>query len=481
MTTRIEKDSLGELEVPADAYYGVQTRRAVENFPISGLGPRPEFVDAVVQIKKAAARVHGELGILTPEQSRAIVQAADEVLAGRFRDQFVVDVFQAGAGTSHHMNVNEVLANRATEILGGARGDYHLVHPNDHVNYGQSTNDVIPTAIRIGALVLSFELEKQIGRLVLELGRKAGEFEGIVKSGRTHLQDAVPITLGQEFGGYAQVFRDHRRMVTAAANELRALGIGGSAAGTGLNTHARYREMVCRALAEQLGTEVSPAENLFAAMQSMAPFVAVASAARNLALDLAKLANDLRLLSSGPMTGLAEIDLPAVQPGSSIMPGKVNPVLAEMLDMVAFQVIGNATVVDYASQAGQLELNVMMPVIAFDLFFSLDILANAVDAFAVRCVAGITANVERCRLYADMSLSNITVLNPHIGYEKAAEVAKRALRERRALRDIVLEEGLMSAEELDRVLDLAAMTDPHGEGPGVGGHRPGSDDPRRDS
>jgi aspartate ammonia-lyase len=461
MATRIEKDSLGEFEVPADAYYGVQTCRAVDNFRISGLGPWPEFVDAVVEIKKAAARVHGELGILTAEQADAIVRAADEILSGQHRDQFVVDVFQAGAGTSHHMNVNEVIANRAVEMLGAGRGDYRLVNPNDHVNYGQSTNDVIPTAIRLGGLRLALDLAAQLDRLALELGRKAGEFADVVKSGRTHLQDEVPITLGQEFSGYAQVVRDHRRLVTLAADELRALGIGGSAAGSGLNTHADYRRMMAEKLTEQLGTEVRPAENLFAAMQSMAPFVAVSSAVRNLALDLVKLANDLRLLASGPMTGLAEIELPAVQPGSSIMPGKVNPVLAEMLDMVCFQVIGNATVVDYASQAGQLELNVMMPIIAFDLFFSLRIMTNAVEAFASKCVAGITADVARCEIYGELSLSNVTVLNPHIGYAKAAEIAKRALKERRSLRSLVLEEGLMSAEELDRALDLKGMAHPH--------------------
>jgi fumarate hydratase, class II len=461
MATRIEKDSLGEFEVPADAYYGVQTCRAVHNFQISGLGPWPEFVDSVVEIKKAAARVHGTLGILTDEQSGSIVQAADEILSGKYRDQFVVDAFQAGAGTSHHMNVNEVIANRAVETLGAGRGDYKKVNPNDHVNYGQSTNDVIPTAIRLGGLKLALDLASTLDHLAIELGRKAGEFADVVKSGRTHLQDAVPLTLGQEFSGYAQVVRDHRRLITAAADELRALGIGGSAAGTGLNTHADYRRLIAEKLTEQLGTEVYPAENLFAAMQSMAPFVAVSSAVRNLALDLTKVANDFRLLSSGPMTGLAEIELPAVQPGSSIMPGKVNPVLAEMLNMVCFQVIGNATVVDYASQAGQLELNVMMPVIAFDLFFSLKIMANAVEAFASKCVAGITANVERCKIYGDLSLSNVTVLNPHIGYAKAAEIAKRALKEHRPLRDLVLEEGLMSAEDLDHALDLKAMAHPH--------------------
>jgi aspartate ammonia-lyase len=456
--TRTEKDSLGEFEVPARAYYGIQTRRAVENFQISGLGTWPEFVDAVVQIKKAAARVHGTLGILPSDTTNAIVAAADEILAGKHRDQFLVDVFQAGAGTSHHMNVNEVIANRAGELLGATRGDYSKVHPNDHVNYGQSTNDVIPTAIRLGGVSLSIRLDAKLELLADAFAERAKLFEDVVKSGRTHLQDAVPVTLGQEFAAFAQITRDHRRLLAQAADELRSLGIGGSAAGTGLNTHPAYREMIVRTLSEQVGTHLREAPDLMAAMQSMAPFVAVSSALRNLALDLVKIANDIRLLASGPMTGLAEIELPAVQPGSSIMPGKVNPVLAEMLDMVCFQVVGNDATIAMASQAGQLELNVMMPVIAFDLFFSLRILTSAIDSFATKCVSGIVANVERSKQFAELSLSNVTVLNPHIGYAKAAEIAKRALAEHRTLRELVLDENLMSSEELDKILDLRSMT-----------------------
>ncbi len=442
MATRIEKDSLGEFEVPVDAYYGVQTCRAVHNFQISGLGPWPEFVDAVVEIKKAAARVHGELGILSKEQTHAIVSAADEILAGKFRDQFVVDVFQAGAGTSHHMNVNEVIANRAIELLGGGRGEYKIVNPNDHVNYGQSTNDVIPTAIRIGGLKLALALIQKLDLLALQLGRKAAEFADVVKSGRTHLQDAVPMTLGQEFGGYAQIVRDHRRLVTAAADELRALGIGGSAAGTGLNTHKDYVREMSAKLSEQLGTPVHPAENLFAAMQSMSPFVAVGSALRNLALDLAKISNDLRLLSSGPMTGLAEIELPAVQPGSSIMPGQGQSGVrgdaqhgllpgGRQRDCRRLRVLPRTPRAERA-HAGHRVRSVLL----------VEILSRSIEAFADRCVAGITANVERCKMYGDLSLSNVTVLNPHIGYLKAAEIAKRALKEHRPLRELVLEEGL---------------------------------------
>ena len=459
METRIEKDSLGEFEVPAKAYYGVQTCRAVANFPISGLKPWPEFVDAVVHIKKAAARVHGELGILDREQAETIIAASDEILAGGHRDQFVVDVFQAGAGTSHHMNVNEVIANRANEMLGVGRGAYSRVNPNDHVNYGQSTNDVIPTAIRLGGLTLALGLVERLDGLADAFATKGEEFKDVVKSGRTHLQDAVPVTLGQNFHAYAQIVRDHRRLVAQAADELRALGIGGSAAGTGLNTHPQYRRLMAQYLSEQLGTPVHPAANMMAAMQSMAPFVALSGALRNLALDLHKISHDLRILASGPMTGLGEIELPAVQPGSSIMPGKVNPVLAEMLSQLCFQVIGNDTVIAYASQAGNLELNVMMPIIAFDLFFSLRILASASQAFAAKCVVGITANPERARHYAEMSLSNVTVLNPYIGYLKAAEIAKRALKEHRSIRELVLEEGLMSPEDLDKALDLRKMAE----------------------
>ncbi|HVP38135.1 MAG TPA: aspartate ammonia-lyase [Candidatus Saccharimonadales bacterium] len=458
--TRIEKDSLGEMEVPADAYYGVQTARAVRNFPISGLRPFPEFVDAVVRIKHAAATVHERLGTLTPERAKAIRQAADEVLSGKLRDQFVVDVFQAGAGTSHHMNVNEVLANRGLELMGAARGDYQKLNPNDHVNRGQSTNDVIPTAIRLAGLEAARPLRQALALLYAELRKKGDEFDGILKSGRTHLQDAVTCRLGQEFHGWAVMFGDHAARLERALDELRELGIGGSAAGTGLNTDKGYRPAVCEELSKLTGERLCPARNLMATMQSMAPFVTVASALRNLALDLTKLANDLRLLSSGPNTGLAEFELPAVQPGSSIMPGKVNPVIAEMTNMVCFQVIGNATVVDYASQAGQMELNVMMPVIAYDLVFSLRILGTAVDALAARCIRGIKANPERCLRYAEGSLSIVTVLNPHIGYAKAAEVAKAMLKTGKTAREILLEQKLLDPAKVDEVLKLMPMTVP---------------------
>lgn len=463
---RVEKDSLGELQVPADAYYGVQTARAVANFPISGLKPHPAFVRATVQIKKAAAIVNARLGELPQETAKAIVAAADEVLGGQFRDQFVVDVFQAGAGTSHNMNTNEVLANRAIELIAAEqnqeprRGDYRVVNPNDHVNMAQSTNDVIPTAIRLAALELCADFEQVLERLQRAFADKAREFDAIVKSGRTHLQDAVPIRLGQEFAAYAASVGKHKKRLRYAADELKELGIGGTAAGSGLNAHAQYRAEMARQLTEQTGFELTPTKNTFEAMQSMAPFVCVSGALRNLALDMTRIANDLRLLASGPRTGLAEIELPPVQPGSSIMPGKVNPVLAEMLNMVCYHVIGNDTTVAMASQAGQLELNVMMPVIAHDLLEALSVFRNALDAFAEKCVRGITADAERCREYAEKSLSLITALNPHVGYARAAEIAKEMLKSRRGAREVTRDMNLMDDAQLDEVLNLAHMTGP---------------------
>src|SRR5882724_6419459 len=410
METRKEHDSLGDLEVPVNAYYGVQTQRAVVNFPISGMRPLPAFIDATVHVKRAAAIVNARLGQLKPKVGKMIVKAADQVLNGKLRDQFVVDVFQAGAGTSHNMNTNEVLANLAIEMNGGKRGDYKMVHPNDDVNNGQSTNDVIPTAIRLAALMLCQDLFKSLEILRKELGKKAKEFNPIIKSGRTHLQDAVPVRLGQEFGAYAEIVRQHIDRIKFAADDLSNLGIGGSAAGTGLNTHAKYAAEMAKELTRALKIQMRPARNLMAAMQSMAPFANLSGALRNLALDLIKIANDFRLMESGPKTGLGEINLPAMQPGSSIMPGKVNPVMAEMLNMVCFHVCGNDTAVAMAGQAGQLELNVMMPVIAYNLLQSIEIMTNAIQAFATKCIAGIVANQDRCRYFAENSIAIVTAL-----------------------------------------------------------------------
>jgi aspartate ammonia-lyase len=458
-TYRVERDSMGEKQIPAATYYGIQTLRAVENFPISGLKPLATYVDACVLIKKATAIANGELGCITPEVSQAIVQAADEVLAGQLRDQFVVDVYQAGAGTSHHMNVNEVLANRALELLGDQKGNYKRVNPNDHVNYGQSTNDVIPTAIRIGGLLaLERTLYPAISGAIAALNTKAEEFQDIVRSGRTHLQDAVPVRLGENFRAWAQILTDHLTRIQTAAKDLTLLGLGGSAAGTGLNTDPDYCDRVAQVLAELTNQPLRPAPHLMAAMQSMAPFVNVSGSLRNLAQDCVKISHDLRLMDSGPKTGFKEIQLPPVQPGSSIMPGKYNPVMAEMTSMVCFQVMGYDAAIALAAQAGQLELNVMMPLIAYNLIHSIEILGNTLAALTERCIQHITANRDRCSYYAEGSLALVTALNTHIGYLNAAAVAKESLETGKSLRQIVLEQGLMTAEELAQVLDLDQMS-----------------------
>jgi aspartate ammonia-lyase len=456
---RIERDSMGDRQIASSVYYGIQTLRALENFSISGISPLPTYVDACLLIKKATAIVNGELSCIPQDISQAIIQAADEILAGKLRDQFVVDVYQAGAGTSHHMNVNEVLANRALEILGEEKGNYKRVSPNDHVNYGQSTNDVIPTAIRIGGLLaLSKTLHPALDQAIATLENKAVEFQDIVKSGRTHLQDAVPVRLGENFRAWAQILTEHQNRIYTASGDLMVLGLGGSAAGTGMNTHPQYRARVVEILSELLNFPLEPAPHLMAAMQSMAPFVNVSGALRNLAQDLVKISHDLRLMDSGPKTGLKEIQLPPVQPGSSIMPGKYNPVMAEMTSMVCFQVMGYDSAIALAAQAGQLELNVMMPLIAYNLIHSIEILGLTIAALAQRCIQGITANRERCLAYAEGSLALVTALNSHIGYLKAADVAKESLETGKSLRQIVLEQGLMSEAELATVLNLEQMS-----------------------
>ena len=456
---RTEKDSMGERQLPNQVYYGIQTLRATENFPISGIKPLPVYIDACVLIKKAASIAHGKLNCIPTDVSNAIVQAADEILDGHLRDQFVVDIYQAGAGTSHHMNVNEVLANRALEILGEAKGNYQRVNPNDHVNYGQSTNDVIPTAIRIGALLaLQRSLFPTLNDTINTLEEKAIEFQDIVKSGRTHLQDAVPVRLGETFRAWAQIFRDHNTRLITAAKDLQALGIGGSATGTGLNTHPQYRQEIVSLLSDAVGLPLTSAPHLMAAMQSMSPFVNVSGALRNLAQDCVKISHDLRLLDSGPKTGLREIALPPVQPGSSIMPGKYNPVIAEMTSMVSFQVMGYDQAIALASQAGQLELNVMMPLIAYNLIHSIEILGNTIEVLRDRCLKEIQAQPDRCQNYAEASLALVTALNPHIGYLNAASIAKESLATGKSLRELVLEKELMSEETLEKVLDLLKMS-----------------------
>jgi len=467
---RLENDSLGEIQVAKEAYWGSQTQRAIQNFPISGLSQYRAFIWGMAVIKRAASEVNLGLDQFTekmvegrrvsgPDMARAIIEAADEVIAGKFFDQFVVDPIQAGAGTSHNMNVNEVIANRANELLGyDLSAKVKPIHPNDHVNMAQSTNDTIPTAIRLGCLWRLAELTASLDELVSSLREKAIEFDDVVKSGRTHLQDAVPVRLGQEFNAYATSIQRNREKVESAAEPLRRLGIGGTAAGSGLNAHPLYHQRMVIVLNELTGLSVIESGDLFESMQSMGDMVYFSGSLRTLAQDLSRIANDFRLLSSGPSTGLDEIRLPAVQPGSSIMPGKVNPVMAEMLNMAMFQVIGNDLTVLMAGQAGQLELNVMMPIIAYNLFQSMDIIINSVKAFSSKCVVGIRANPEKAEGWLAKNVILVTALNPVIGYQKGAEVAKEAMNSNRSVREVVIEEGYLSPEEVDKLLDARSMT-----------------------
>jgi aspartate ammonia-lyase len=460
METRLERDPLGERAVPADAYYGIQTARAVENFPISGLRAPADLVSATVLIKKAAAHANVTLGRLDAKTGDAIARAADEILRGALRDQFVVDVYQAGAGTSHNMNTNEVLANRAAELLGGRRGDYTLVHPNDHVNMGQSTNDVFPTATRVALLLGHASLVVAARALSTALALKARAFEHVLKVGRTHLQDAVPMTLGQEFSGYAACIERGADDVERAAAQLQELNLGATAVGTGLNAGDDYTALAVGALSQLTGLTLAPAANRFRVTQSMGDVLAYSGAMRRLAVELSKIASDLRLLSMGPRAGISEISLPAVQPGSSIMPGKVNPSIPEMVNQVCFQVIGCDTTICLSAEAGQLELNVMMPVIAWNAIHSSTILRNAMDALRARCVDGIEADAARCRELMDRSTAVATALSPYIGYARTAEIAKQSVQSGRPIRDLVLERGLMDAGQLDRVLSADVMTRP---------------------
>ncbi|HEY3382705.1 MAG TPA: aspartate ammonia-lyase [Vicinamibacterales bacterium] len=460
MSYRIERDPLGERPVPAGAYYGIQTQRAVENFPISGLRLPNDFITATILIKRAAARANIEVGRLPARIGEAIVRAADEILAGQLRDQFVVDVYQAGAGTSHNMNANEVLANRAAELLGGARGTYDLVHPNDHVNMGQSTNDVFPTATRLALLLGLTPLVAAARGLAAAFGRKAETFEDILKVGRTHLQDAVPMTLGQEFSGYHGCLTIAADEVERAAAGLRELNLGATAVGTGLNAGPEFVDRAMSHLRGVTGLDVVPATNRFRVTQSMGDVLSYSGAVRRLAVELGKIASDLRLLSMGPRAGLGEITLPAAQPGSSIMPGKVNPSVPEMVNQVCFQVLGCDATVAAACEAGQLELNVMMPVIAWNLLHATTILRAAMQALRERTVEGIEANPVRCRELLDRSTAIATALSPYIGYAATAEIAKASVASGRPIRDLVLERGLLDADALDRILSPAAMTRP---------------------
>jgi aspartate ammonia-lyase len=469
---RTEKDPLGEKPVPADALYGIQTLRAVENFPISGLKPLPPFVDAVVWIKRSAAKVHKRTGRLEAEYADAIVQAADEILAGQHRDQFMVDPYQAGAGTSHNMNCNEVLANRANQILGHPLGGYVPIHPNDHVNMAQSTNDVIPTAMRLAALAALPALLRAMQVLADDLLAKGAAFDHVLKSGRTHLQDATPIRLGQEFTAYGRTVARHRDKLLEAAEWLKVMNIGGTAVGTGINAEREYPAYMVEELREVSGLDVRIAEDRIQLMQSMGDIATFSGAVRAYTLDLNKIADDIRLLASGPRTGLAEIILPAVQPGSSIMPGKVNPSIAEMVNQVCYQVIGLDATVAMAAKAGELELNVMMPVITHNIVFAERILANATLVFAERCVRGIEADEKMCAYWLERSPALVTALAPKIGYAESAKLAKEALATGLTVKELVTERKILEGDALESTLDLRAMTElgvPGGKGlPGGG-------------
>ena len=460
MKVRIERDPLGDVRVPAQALYGAQTQRASENFPISGLRAHPELIAATVLIKKAATQSNASLGRLDREIASAIVAAADIILAGQHRDQFIVDVYQAGAGTSHNMNTNEVLANLAEERLGGKRGSYKRVHPNDHVNMGQSTNDVFPTATRLAILAMLPDLSSAADTLAEGLDVKARAFASVLKTGRTHLMDAVPITLGQEFGGFAANVRQAISDIERSATQLHELNLGATAVGTGLNAGDDYASRAIAHLATATGLPLRPADNTFRVTQSMGDVLAYSGTLRRLAVEVGKIASDLRLLGMGPRAGLAEIQLPPVQPGSSIMPGKVNPSIPEMVNQVCHQVIGCDAAILHATEAGQLELNVMMPVIAWNALHATRILANAMRVFQQRCVAGIQADEERCRELLDRSTAVATALSPYIGYAETADIAKTAVTTGRSVRDLVRERRLLPEATLDRILSAEAMTTP---------------------
>lgn len=460
MEFRVEKDSIGTKDVPENVYYGVQSLRAAENFHITGLNMHPEIINSLAYIKKAAAITNCEAGLLDKRRTQAIVQACDEILEGKFREDFIVDPIQGGAGTSLNMNANEVIANRAIEILGGKKGDYSVVNPNDHVNCGQSTNDVIPTAGKMTSLRLLKKLKKQLLRLHSALEQKADEFDGVIKMGRTQLQDAVPIRLGQEFKAYSvAILRDLNRM-DKAMDEMRTLNMGGTAVGTGLNADESYLRRIVPNLSEISGMDLVQAYDLIDATQNLDSFVAVSGAVKACAVTLSKIANDLRLMSSGPRAGFGEINLPAKQNGSSIMPGKVNPVIPEVVNQVAFNAIGNDMTITMAAEAGQLELNAFEPIIFYCLFQSIDTIAYAVNTFVDNCVIGITANETCCRYFVENSVGIITAICPYVGYQKAAEIAKEAIKTGESVRKLIIERGLLTKEQMDEIMDPVQMTEP---------------------
>lgn len=454
---REEWDSIGSRMIPSDAYYGVQSLRGAENFHITGRRMHPKFIEAIVELKKAAAITNRDVGVYEARIANAIISACDEILDGKLLDNFIIDAIQGGAGTSANMNANEVIANRAIELLGGEKGDYKLVHPNDHVNCGQSTNDVIPSAGRIAAIRLLKEATASLSELRDAFLRKAGEFKNVIKMGRTEMQDAVPVSFGQVFGAYASALTRDVRRFYVAASEMSVINMGGTAIGTGINAHPDYIKGVTANIKAVTGLDIVQAHDLIDATQNLDSFVFVSGIVKSAAVTLSKIAGDIRIMSSGPRTGFEEINIPPKQNGSSIMPGKINPVMPEVMSQVAFAIIGNDTSITLAAEAGQLELNAFEPVMFQRLFESLDMLRNGIEAFRSECIEGITVNVDRCHEEVENSIGIITALCPHIGYSKSAGIAKRALREGKSVRTLILEENIMTEEKLNEVLDPMKM------------------------
>ncbi|MDD4503740.1 MAG: aspartate ammonia-lyase [Clostridiaceae bacterium] len=460
MEFRIESDSIGSKQVPKDAYYGVQTLRAKENFNITGRKLHEEFINSLAQLKKATAIANSQAGVLDKKIEKSIIQACDEIIEGKLHDQFIIDAIQGGAGTSANMNVNEVVANRAIEILGGEKGDYSIVHPNDHVNYGQSTNDIIPTAGKVTALKLLSKAIEELTKLSKALEEKAKEFDDVIKMGRTQMQDAVPIRLGQEFNAYSSVIKRDISRIEKSKKELEVVNMGGTAVGTGINADKKYFDLIVPAINSVTNMKLKQAEDLIDATQNVDGFVAVSAAIKTCAVSLSKMSNDLRLMSSGPRTGFEEINLPPKQNGSSIMPGKVNPVIPEVMNQVAFNIIGNDITITMAAESGQLELNAFEPVIFYNLFESIETLANGVNTLTLNCIEGIIANRERCKSLVDNSVGIITAICPHVGYQRAAKIAKTAIKTGESVRKIILKEGILKESELNKILDPVSMTKP---------------------
>ena len=454
---REESDSIGSRKIPIDAYYGVQSLRGAENFNITGHRLHPEFIRAMAELKKAAAMTNKKVGAVKPEIADAIVAACDDILGGKLLDSFITDVIQGGAGTSANMNANEVIANRAIELLGGKKGDYKIVHPNDHVNCGQSTNDVIPSAGRIAVIRLVRAATESLKLLKEAFKNKATEFESVIKMGRTEMQDAVPVSFGRVFGAYASALSRDIKRLELAEREMSVLNMGGTAIGTGINAHPDYISGIASSVSAVTGLNLSQADDLVDATQNLDSFVYVSGIVKACAVTLSKISNDIRLMSSGPRTGLGEISIPAMQNGSSIMPGKVNPVMPEVMSQIAFNIIGNDTTITLAAEAGQLELNAFEPVLFYRLFESLDTLRNGVEVFRMKCVDGITVNADRCRDDIERSIGIVTALCPYIGYTESARIAKMALKENRNVRDVLIEENVISPEKLNEILDPAKM------------------------